>query len=95
MPAIVNKHINGHQDAGKALRDIQTAVGGTPVAIGGIDHPQGLEREIIRLQTYLSTIAATNPPSNKKFDPAKINKSIDDQQLGQKLLELQVAANLA
>jgi hypothetical protein len=93
MPVPVNKHVHGHSDAGTALRTVQAA-SGQPISVSGIDTPQALEREIIRMQIALSLVSATNPPSNKKFDPAKINKSIDDQMLSAKLAELQVAANL-
>ena len=91
MPVTVNKHIHGNSDAGSALRTVQ-AVAAQPVSVSGIDTPQALEREIIRMQTYLSTQNASTP-SGKKFDPTKINKSIDDQMLPAKLAELQVAAN--
>lgn len=90
MPVTVNKHIHGNSDAGTGLRAVQSFAG-RPVSIQA-DTPSALEREIIAMQTYLSTQNASTP-SGKKFDPAKINKSIDDQLLAAKLVELQVAAN--
>jgi hypothetical protein len=74
-----------------AIKVVQTFTG-QPVK-ASIDD-QARAAEIIKLQTFLSTQAATNPPSNKKFDPAKINKAIDDQALPAKIIEVQKAANL-
>jgi hypothetical protein len=93
MPVTVNKSFHTLKDAGSAFSLLQTFTS-RPVVTYGLDNPQALEREIIKMQTYLSTQSATNPPSNKKFDPAKINTSILDQELSAKLVELQVAANL-
>lgn len=90
MPVTVNKDVHGHNDAGKSLRTVQAFVG-RPVSAQA-DTPDALEREIIALQTYLSTQNASTP-SGKKFDPAKINKSIDNQMLSAKLVEVMAAAN--
>jgi diacylglycerol kinase family enzyme len=91
MPNTVNKEVNGHPALVAGVKTLQTALA-QPVKLQIDDQLRAAE--IIKLQTFLSTQNATNPPSNKKFDPAKINKSIDDQLLGAKLIELQVASNL-
>ena len=84
MPVNVNKHINGHGDAGAALRAVQTFTGRPVTATA--DTPDALERQIIAMQQYLVT--------QGKFSAGNVNKSIDHQMLGAKLAELQVAANL-
>ena len=91
MPTTVHKNINDNDHLASALKTVQTFTS-QPVKLTIDD--QARAAEIIKLQTFLSTQSATNPPSNKKFDPAKINKAIDDQALPAKLIELQVAANL-
>lgn len=74
-----------------AIRGLQAYLS-RPVS-SAIDN-QGIATEIIKLQTYLSTVAAGGQPSGFKFDPAKLSKSIDDQQLGAKIIGLQVASDL-
>jgi len=91
MPTTVHKNLHDNDHLISALKTVETFTG-QPVK-AAIDD-QARASEIIRMQTYLSTQSATNPPSNKKFDPAKINKAIDDQALPAKIIELQVAANL-
>lgn len=91
MPTTVHKELNSSDHMVAALKTVQAFVG-APVKLAIDD--QARAAEIIKLQTFLSTQSATNPPSNKKFDPAKINTAIDDQMLAAKLIEVQKAANL-
>ena len=92
MPVTVNRELNGYSALVGALNTLQVFLG-RPVT-PAVDN-QMIASEIIKLQTYMSTVVATNPPSNKKFDPAKINFSIDDQLLAVRLIEAQTAANIA
>ena len=91
MPVTVNKELRGYSAMVAALNTLQTFLV-RPVT-PAIDN-QMIASEIIKLQTYMSTVVATNPPSNKKFDPAKINTSIDDQFLPVRIIEAQTAANI-
>lgn len=84
MPVTVNKHVNGHNAAGSALRAVQ-AFTGQPVSARA-DTPDALEREIIKMQAYLVT--------QGKWSAGNVNKAIDHQMLGAKLAEVQAAANL-
>ncbi len=91
MPTTVHKNVHDNDHVSSALKTVQ-AFTSQPVKVSIDD--QARASEIIKLQTFLSTQSATNPPSNKKFDPAKINTAIDDQALPAKIVELEVAANL-
>jgi hypothetical protein len=90
LPTPVSKILT-HSGEKQALNVLQTFTS-QPV-LKEIDD-QMRASEIIKLQKFLATQSATNPPSNKKFDPAKINTAIDDQLIGAKIIELQNAANL-
>lgn len=91
MPTPVHKAIGSSDHISAALKVLQTFTS-QPVKTAVDD--QARASEIIKLQTFLSTQSATNPPSGKKFDPAKINTAICDQDLPAKIIELQNAANL-
>jgi hypothetical protein len=91
MPSQVHKSIGSSDHMTSALKAVQSFTSQTVrVAIDD----QMRASEIIKLQTFLSTQSATNPPSNKKFDPAKINKDIMDQDLQGRIIDIQNAANL-
>jgi hypothetical protein len=83
LPVTVNKHISGKAAVTSAVKTLQTFLG-RPVSVQ-IDH-QMRAAEIIKLQQYLVT--------QGKFSAGNVNKSIDDQRIGAKLIELQNAANL-
>lgn len=91
MPTTVNRSLQSDSDMIGALRALQAYLG-RPVSSGMDDN--SIQTEIIKLQTYLSTVVAGGQPSGFKFDPAKINKWIDDQYLEARIKELQVAADL-
>jgi hypothetical protein len=91
MPSIVNASIQGNSDMVSAIKNLQTFLA-RPVSVG-IDN-QAIRSEIVKLQTYLSTVAASTP-SGFKYDPTKINRSIDDQALAASIIGLQTAANLS
>ena len=92
MTATLNLNIQGNSGMSSAIKVLQAYLS-RPVSPGIIDN-QSLAAEIIKLQTYLSTVVAGGQPSGFKFDPLKICKSIDDQQLAARLMTLQVAADL-
>jgi hypothetical protein len=83
MPVTVNTSIQGNAAAVSAIKALQTFLSQTVNV--DIDN-QSIAGAIITLQTYLETQA--------KFSASAINRSIDDQMLGAKIIELQVAANL-
>lgn len=83
MPTPVNKQLQGDTDIAAAIRTLQTYLGQTVKLV--IDD-QALSGEIIKLQTYLQT--------QGKFSAGNINRYIDNEMLGAKVIELQVAANL-
>lgn len=91
MPVTVNADLRGYSAQVAALNTLQVFLA-RPVT-PNIDS-QLIASEIIKLQTYMSTVGATNPPSNKKFDPAKINIAIGDQFLSARIIEAQTAANI-
>jgi hypothetical protein len=91
MPTTVHKSLASSDHMTSALKTVQSFTSQTVrVAIDD----QMRAAEIIKLQTFLSTQSATNPPSNKKFDPAKINRDIMDQDLQGRIIDVQNAANL-
>jgi hypothetical protein len=81
VPTAVNKAIQG--TGAPALRVLQTYLS-RPAPID-LDH-QMRAAEVIKMQQYLVT--------QGKFSAGNVNKSIDDQMLPAKIMELQVAANL-
>jgi hypothetical protein len=91
MPTPVNLSVQGYSAMVTAIKVLQTFNGQT--VSSHIDN-QMIQKEIIKLQTFLSTQTATNPPSNKKIDPAKICTTIDDQFLSAKIVDLQNGSNL-
>lgn len=91
MPSQVHLDIKSSDKMTSALKSLQTFTS-QPVKVSIDD--QAREAEIIKMQTFLSTQSATNPPSNKKFDPAKINRYIMDQDLSAKIIEVQKGSNL-
>jgi CubicO group peptidase (beta-lactamase class C family) len=74
-----------------AIRTLQTYLS-RPVMSGS--DPQGLGPEIIKLQTYLSTVVAGGQPSGFKFEPTKVKKAVADYDLVASIIQLQVAADL-
>lgn len=83
MPVAVNKAINGKSAQISALKTVQSFLG-RPVSVA-VDN-QARAAEIIKLQQYLVT--------KGKWSAGNVNKSIDDQMLSAKLIEVQNAANL-
>lgn len=83
MPVAVNKAVQGKGAQAAAVKTLQTFLA-RPVKVD-IDH-QMRAAEVIKLQQYLVT--------QGKFNAANVNKTIDDQMLSAKIMELQVAANL-
>jgi hypothetical protein len=83
MPVAVNVNLQGLNDMTAAMIKLQTFLG-QPVKVSMTLH--AVEREIIKLQTYLQT--------QGKFSAGSINRLIDDQMLPAKIIDLQVAANL-
>lgn len=83
MPVAVNKAINGKSAQISALKTVQSFLG-RPVSVA-VDN-QARAAEIIKLQQYLVT--------QGKWSAGNVNKSIDDQMLSAKLIEVQNAANL-
>ena len=83
MPTAVNKQISGKNAEVTAIKALQSYLGQSVKVY--VDH-QMRAAEIIKLQQYLVT--------QGKFSAGNVNKSIDDQMLGAKLIELQNAANL-
>ncbi len=92
MPSTVHNRLDSDAAMVSAIINLQTFLG-LPTSGKHMTKPH-IAKAVIDLQTYLSTQNATNPPSNKKFDPAKINRYIDDQALAGKIIDLQNAANL-
>ena len=91
MTTTVHRDITSDTDMIGAIRVLQAYLG-RPVSTAIDDY--SLQSEIIKIQTYLSTVVAAGQPSGFKFDPTKINKSIDDQYLSARLIQVQVAADL-
>jgi hypothetical protein len=91
MTAVVNLNINGYNDQVAAIRTLQAYLS-QPVSTA-IDN-QGLQAEVIKLQTFLSTQVAGGQPSGFKFDPAKVRKSITDHGISGAIIELQKSADL-
>lgn len=82
MPVAVHKAVSGKSSQVTAIKTLQSFLG-QPVKVA-IDH-QLRAAEVIKLQQYLVT--------QGKFSAANVNKSIDDQMLSAKIIELQNAAN--
>lgn len=91
MPSVLNTNLNTYDGMVVAIRQLQAYLS-RPVS-SQID-PQGLGPEIIKLQTYLSTVVAGGQPSGFKFDPAKVRKAVADYDLAGSIIQLQTAADL-
>lgn len=84
MPVAVHRYLDGRDQMVSAIKTVQTFLG-RPVNVG-IDN-QAISAEIIKLQTYLQT--------QGKFSAGNINREqIDDQRLSEKIIAVEVAANL-
>lgn len=92
MPAVVNTNINPtNNDMVQSLRVLQAYLS-RPVSTAIDD--QGIQAEIIKLQTYLSTVVAAGQPSGFKWPPTGIAKYIGPGKLAENIIALQKAADL-
>lgn len=91
MVATVNLNLNGYNDMVGAIQGLQAYLGQPVCTSIGV---QQLGPQVIKLQTFLSTQAAGGQPSGFKFDPAKIQKSIADYDIGSAIITLQKSADL-
>lgn len=83
MPTPVHKAVSGRSALTSSTKTVQAFLGRTVVQ--QVDH-QMQAAEIIKLQQYLVT--------QGKFSAGNVNKSIDNEHLERKMIEVQIAANL-